>query len=86
MHRVEHTAMDGLEPVAHIWQGTTDDHAHRVIEEACPDFLVELPRLYPTGAEWFVRQIRHLDVQVSYFQCVLLDEEPARLDLVAHQP
>ena len=31
-HRVEHAAMDGLESVADVGQGTADDHAHRVIE------------------------------------------------------
>jgi hypothetical protein len=32
MHRKENAAMDRLQSVPDIWQGTTDDYAHRVIK------------------------------------------------------
>jgi len=31
-HRIEHAAVDGLEAVPDVRQGSTHDHAHRVIE------------------------------------------------------
>src|SRR5581483_12389652 len=41
MHRIEHAAVDGLEPVAHIGQRTSHDYAHGVIEIGAAHFLFE---------------------------------------------
>src|SRR5204863_399902 len=40
-------------------RGAVDDHAHRVIEEAGANLLVELARLDAAGAQWFGRQVTH---------------------------
>ncbi len=34
VHAVDHTAVHGLETVAHVGQGAPDDDAHRVVEVA----------------------------------------------------
>ena len=81
VHPVEDAPVHGLQPVAHIRQGARDDHAHRVVEEARPELLLQVPRLDAAGAERFEES----DIEEANVPCVLLDEEPARLDLVAHQ-
>ena len=51
VHRVEHPAVHGLEPVAYIGEGARDDHAHRVVEEARAHLLLDLAGLDPPDAE-----------------------------------
>ena len=34
--------MDGLQPVAGIWQGAGDDHAHGVIQVSLLHFMVDI--------------------------------------------
>ncbi len=86
-HRVEDPAVDGLEAVAHVGQRARDDRRHRVVEEARAHLCLELARLDAAGAERFddVRHGAALYIQELHVLGVLLDEEPARLDLVAHQ-
>jgi hypothetical protein len=43
-HGVEHSAMHGLQPVAHVGQGTPDDHAHRIVEVGLPHLVFEIDR------------------------------------------
>jgi hypothetical protein len=49
VHRVEHAAMDRLEPVADVGQRAADDHAHRVIEIGRAHLLREVALLDPAG-------------------------------------
>src|SRR5579883_2086401 len=41
IHGVENTPVNGLESVAHIGQGATDNHAHRVVEIGARHFLYD---------------------------------------------
>ena len=45
VHRVQHPAVDGLQPVAHVGKSPADDHAHRVIEVRRAHLLRELALL-----------------------------------------
>ena len=51
VHRPQHAAVDGLQPVAHVGQRAADDDAHRVVEVARAHLLLELARLDAAGAE-----------------------------------
>src|SRR5436305_5399053 len=42
MHSPEHAAMHGLEAVAHIWQGATDDDRHGVIQVGAPHLVFNI--------------------------------------------
>ena len=55
MRRIEDTAVDGLQPVAHVRQRAGDDDAHGVIEIAALHFLDDRDRL---DAGWAVRPAR----------------------------
>ena len=44
VHRVEHAAVDGFQPVAHVRQRAPDDHAHRVIEVRPSHLLFDADR------------------------------------------
>src|SRR6185295_10963298 len=57
-HGVEHTAMHGLQPVAHVGQRTPDDHAHRIVEVGLPHLVFEIDRHYFTSD--FRHSIREL--------------------------
>ncbi len=46
VHRVEHAAVDRLQPVAHVGQRPAHDHAHRVIQVRGAHLLGELALLY----------------------------------------
>src|SRR5205807_2212108 len=59
VHRIQHAPVNRLETVTDVRQRATDDHAHRVIEEAAPYFLLELARLDATRAERFSCQLTH---------------------------
>ena len=59
VHRIEDAAVHGLQPVADVRQCAAHDHAHRVVEEAGANLLIELARLDAAGAQWFVCQVRH---------------------------
>ncbi len=83
MHAVEHAPVHRLQPVAHVRQGARDDDRHRVVEEARAHLLLELARLDPARAERPGRRPQTSRTFTS--RRVLLDEEAARLDLVAHQ-
>ena len=41
-HRVQHAAVRGLQPVAHVRQRAPDDHAHRVIEVRAPHLVFDV--------------------------------------------
>ena len=45
VHRVDHAAVHGLEPVAHVGQRAPDDHAHRVVEVAALHLELEVDLL-----------------------------------------
>src|SRR5436853_5424307 len=42
MHSPEHAAMHGLEAVAHVWQGATDDDGHGVIQIGAPHLVFNI--------------------------------------------
>jgi hypothetical protein len=42
VHRVDHATVHGLQAVAHIGEGATDDHAHRVVEVTTLHLLLEI--------------------------------------------
>src|SRR5439155_11723727 len=44
VHRVQHPAMDRLEPVADIRQRATHDHAHRVVDVGVLHLLLDVDR------------------------------------------
>ena len=53
VHREQHAAVDGLQPVAHVRQRAADDHAHRVIEIGMPHLGFEAYR------QGFFRKLLH---------------------------
>src|SRR5678815_6185786 len=81
LHAVQHTAMRGLEAVAYVGQRPPDDYAHRVIHVRTFHLVFDVDRKTIRRCVWRV----HLDVEIPYVERVVLDELPARLDLVAHQ-
>ena len=88
VHRVEHTAMHGLQAVASIGQRSPDDHGHRVVQVGLTHLVFDVDR----GARLFEFLHVGLDValsasnvEITDVERVLLDEATARLDLVAHQ-
>ena len=57
-HRMQHAAVHGLQPVAHVGQRAADDDAHRVVEIRLPHLVFEIDRedfltdghyVFPTG-------------------------------------
>ena len=42
VHRPEHAAVDGFEPVAHVGKGAPDDHGHCVIEIRSPHLVFDI--------------------------------------------
>ncbi len=58
VHRVEHPPVYGLQPVAHVRQRPTDDHAHRVIEVRGAHLFLELALLDPPGQRFKRHQPR----------------------------
>ena len=42
VHRVEDAAMNGLQTVAHVRQGTTNDDRHRIREERTAYFVFDI--------------------------------------------
>jgi hypothetical protein len=99
LHRVEDPPVDRLQAVAHVGQRAADDHRHRVVEERAPDLVLDVHgRRAPSGGAcaagggsggWGGSVISTpsaiLDVQVLHVERVALDEQPPRLDVVAHQ-
>ena len=59
VHRIEHPAVNGLEPVADVGQRPPDDHAHRVIEVGGAHLLLELALLDP-AVKHLVQGVSHL--------------------------
>ena len=57
VHPVEDAPVHRLQPVPHIRQCARDDHAHRVVEEARPELLLQVARLDAACAERL--EIRH---------------------------
>ncbi len=57
VHPVEDAPVHRLQPVPHVRQGARDDHAHRVVEEAGTELLLQVARLDAAGAERL--EIRH---------------------------
>jgi hypothetical protein len=45
VHRVNHSAVYGLESVTNFWQGATDNNAHRVVEVRPLHFKLEVDLL-----------------------------------------
>ena len=45
LHGVENAAMHGLQSVAHVGEGATDDHRHRIVEIRPAHLLFDIYRL-----------------------------------------
>ena len=59
VHGVQHPAMHGLEPVADVGQGASDDHAHRIVEVGALDLDVQVD-LVGAGRGGFHRTVARL--------------------------
>ena len=62
-HGVQDPAVHGFEPVAHIGQCPTDDHAHRVVQVGLLHLRLEFDRLDAVGVWSLCQQESFLDVE-----------------------
>ena len=59
VHRVEHAAVHGLEPVTHVGQRALHDDAHRIVEVRALHLDLQVDRLDPTAGRWGLRRLGH---------------------------
>ena len=52
VHRVKHAAVNRLQAIANVWQCTSDDNAHRVVEVRALHFDLEVDLLYVVEGVW----------------------------------